>query len=112
MAHIIVQLGPKGANRIYHESHPEHPHKPDEKVGEVLVVAGRRVKVARTPGVASAIMQGILEEVPGNARETAPLPELTRLQQEEAARQVEAAAKAEAEKKAAAAKAKAAAEAK
>lgn len=84
---ITVRLSEKHANKIFHEWNDEHPHKPDGKHGEALVVAGRVVRVARTKAVMDAISQEILEECAGEDPD-APLPDLSRLQSAEAARQV------------------------
>lgn len=67
---MLVRLTQKFTNRIFHEFHPDHPHKVDaagERTGEALVVAGRIVKVAPTQSVRAALMGGkdgpVLEEV-------------------------------------------------
>lgn len=59
---ILVRLTQKFRDRIFHEFHPDHPHETSNGQ-ELLVIGDRVVEAARTPGVLSAIMQGVLEEV-------------------------------------------------
>lgn len=59
---ILVKLAKKFSDRIFHEFHPDHPHQTSNG-GELLVTGDRVAEAARTPGVLSAIMQGVLEEV-------------------------------------------------
>jgi hypothetical protein len=52
---IVVQLGPKFQNKIFHEFDAGFPD------GEALVVAGRRVKLRYTAKVREALGSGLLE---------------------------------------------------
>jgi hypothetical protein len=83
---FLVRLTTKFANRVFHEFHPDHPHKTAQG-GELLVTNGtpdpndptkdvrRIVEAARTPGVNGAIMQGILEEVRSPNAQPSPVPQ-------------------------------------
>lgn len=59
---ILVKLAEKFRDRIFHEFNGAHPHE-TANGHELLVTGDRVVEAARTPGVLSAIMQGVLEEV-------------------------------------------------
>jgi hypothetical protein len=80
---ITVELGPKFRNRIFHEYDEGHPG------GQVLVVAGRRVRVRHTARVREALGSGVL--VTSRKEPTAAPPEIADLldQQRTAAREAE-----------------------
>lgn len=70
---ILVRLGKKFANRIFHEFHDDHPHK-TANGGELLVTGDRIVQAAPTFAVKNAIASGILEEVRASDAVASPEP--------------------------------------